>query len=885
MAAILARAEPVHAGSRYLYVDFSMVLVGGLESDQLASATERHRIELEPPSLRQVAAPLDIATAEMLAGQISAAGLVLELERGVPGRKHLQLARDAVKKDMSVFFYWPAEGAVERIDDERLRSYLKLYAVFKAAEWWRKWRPRRSADAAAPFVDEFGEIRSRVRQARAAAAPVPFQPSQGRTQGTGVYLRTDFWSNIVSGGSYGHTCYVAKELAARSENFVCFMGSDFALLHELGIRQVVLKPPSQSSNERELLRATEDIHRQLRPAVAALRPSYIYERLCLGNFAGVLLSQEFGIPYIAEYNGSEISMAKSFGGQGFAEGALFEEIEMLAFSQATAISVVSSVIADGLVERGVDPGKILVNPNGADPDAYAPPSPPDRERVRRRLRFEPHHRVVGFCGTFGGWHGIDVLAKALPAVCRSDGDVRWLLIGDGPLRPQIDAEVAANGIADRVVATGRVPQQEGAELLKACDVYVSPHSSNMIDSPFFGSPTKLFEYMAMGGAIVASDLEQIGQVLSPALRVPDIKADTPVGDRRAVLVTPGDAGELTDAVVLLVKRPALAAALGRNARQALLDHYTWKRHVDRLWAFVGAQAARAAAGVRAAQESSPPVRGNLVLVATNDAYKDEVQNQWNNNPCGSQYAKTAPRHTLDWFLEVERHRYQEYAPWMPETMEFAQHSGRKVLEIGAGLGTDLAQFARHGAIVTDYDLSAGHLELAKENFALRGLSGEFLHGDAEQLPFDDDEFDVVYSNGVIHHTPNTQLALSEIHRVLKPGGKAIVMVYAEDSLHYWGTQVYALGVCGGMLSKHSIGGIMSRSVEMSDNDARPLVKVYTRRRLRRMFRDFENVRIVKRQLTEAEIPGPLRWMSSDLLGRIVGWNLVAKGYKPVSRRA
>src|SRR5262249_22310829 len=152
--------------------------------------------------------------------------------------------------------------------------------------------------------------------------------------------------------------------------------------------------------------------------------------------------------------------------------------------------------------------------------------------------------------------------------------------------------------------------------------------------------------------------------------------------------------------------------------------------------------------------------------------------------------------------------------------------------IGGGVGTDLSQFARHGARVTDIDLSAGHLELAQENFAWRGLAGEFVHHDAETLPFPDDTFDVVFSNGVLHHTPNTRKVVGEVRRVLKPGGKAIVMMYAEHSWHYWYRLVWELGVKHDMLSKYSIGEIMSRHVEITENDARPLVKVYTAKTLK-----------------------------------------------------
>jgi ubiquinone/menaquinone biosynthesis C-methylase UbiE len=262
-------------------------------------------------------------------------------------------------------------------------------------------------------------------------------------------------------------------------------------------------------------------------------------------------------------------------------------------------------------------------------------------------------------------------------------------------------------------------------------------------------------------------------------------------------------------------------------------------------------------------------------IETGDSYKEQVQNQWNQNPVGSQHARESQPHTLDWYLEVERHRYGVYAPWMPDMMEFAKHSGRDVLEIGGGMGTDLAQFAGNGARVTDIDLAAGHLRLAEENFHLRGLSGRFIHHDAESLPFEDHSFDLVYSNGVLHHTPNTTAVVREIHRVLRPGGRAIVMLYAENSLYYWRKLVWFFGVKRGLLDRMSMGEIMSRQVERSANDARPLVKVYTKQRAARLFEDFKDVEIFQRQLEPHELPDGLKWTRSFTEERL-GWNLIIK---------
>jgi glycosyltransferase involved in cell wall biosynthesis/ubiquinone/menaquinone biosynthesis C-methylase UbiE len=898
-----------------IYVSTALGGSGRIECALPAAGVDRARMSIGRPELH--------GTPD-LGAEVAACGaraLIIEMVQGWPGRMHIDLARTGLRAGLDVWFYWPIEGAIESIDDERISSYRRQWLFIKLARSGRSARERAERYAARYLPTRLRRplkgvwmsaqrIQARLLSPSPAQVPsVPVEPAFSlvlRDQGslldslirrsapvalgepvagrTAMYLRTDYWAPIFTGGSYGHTCYVAKELAATGAALTCVMANRFVLLDEMGLEQVLIPTPSPTCDEQSLIRANGPCFDFVAAQAERVRPSFIYERLCLGNFVGARLSREFGIPYFVEYNGSEISMRKSFDSGGFEHEEFFLKAEEAAFRQATVISVISDAVREDLLNRGIPAHRILVNPNGVDTDAYAPPLPATRRLLRAQLGFAEDDRVVGFIGTFGGWHGIDVLSEALPLICTRNPHIRFLLIGDGNFKHLVDDAVRQHRLEDRVICTGRVAHGRGAELLGACDIFVSPHSRHMVDSRFFGSPTKLFEYMAVGSGIVASDLEQIGEVLSPALRPPDFRQDGAV-EARAILCKPGSTPEFVDAVVFLADDPSVCDRLGQSARRAAISDFSWRSHVDRLMAF-----ARAAAGTPPGDLASGRIEGagatpgrqpagSASAVQTGDEYKDEVQRQWDNNPCGSHYAAGVPAHTYEWFLEVERYRYVEYAPWMPETMEFASHAGERVLEIGAGLGTDLAQFAKNGAIVTDVDLSSGHLNLAQENFRHRGLRGTFVHHDAENLPFADGSFDVVYSNGVIHHTPDTAQVVREINRVLRPGGKAIIMVYAENSLHYWRNLVSAIGLRQNMIDSFSVSEIMSRHVEITENDARPLVKVYTRRRLSQLFSGFRDVSIVQRQMVAAEVPSLLGAISLPRMGQLMGWNLIVKAYK------
>ncbi len=241
--------------------------------------------------------------------------------------------------------------------------------------------------------------------------------------------------------------------------------------------------------------------------------------------------------------------------------------------------------------------------------------------------------------------------------------------------------------------------------------------------------------------------------------------------------------------------------------------------------------------------------------------KQRAREQWSHDPAGAVYGREHEFGTREFFDAVERHRYTEYAPWMREVMGFNDFALARLLEIGCGMGTDLLQFARGGAEVTGVDLTARSIEISRQHFAVYGARGDFAIADGERLPFADSSFEVVYSNGVLHHMPDTEGAVREVHRVLRPGGEARVMLYHRGSVHYWGQIILRHGLLGGeLLRGDSPEEIMSRYVEVNEGGGRPLVKVYSRRETRKLFSMFREVKIQVEQLTRPEL---------FILGRII----------------
>ena len=293
---------------------------------------------------------------------------------------------------------------------------------------------------------------------------------------------------------------------------------------------------------------------------------------------------------------------------------------------------------------------------------------------------------------------------------------------------------------------------------------------------------------------------------------------------------------------------------------------------------------------------------HVEAVSNSSSLKDRVRAFWQENPCGTKFAD-APPGSRRFYELVEEHRYKK--EWhIPTAAGFDKTNNLKVLEVGCGLGTDGAQFAKAGADYTGIDLTDAAIELAQRRFELFQLPGNFRVADAERLDFPDNSFDIVYSHGVLHHTPDTAAAIREVHRVLRPGGKAVVMLYHRDSYNYrvnismlrragahllrWNAGVKLVHLLTGepeeSLHEHArqlknqsqylnSEEFLSRNTDGAGN---PLARVYSRNEARELFKDFAHVELRTYFLNKRWLPllGPIlpRSLESQMAARW-GWHL------------
>lgn len=249
---------------------------------------------------------------------------------------------------------------------------------------------------------------------------------------------------------------------------------------------------------------------------------------------------------------------------------------------------------------------------------------------------------------------------------------------------------------------------------------------------------------------------------------------------------------------------------------------------------------------------------------------EDVREFWERQPCGTGVEITSKlqKGSLEWFKQIEEHRYN-VEPFIHSAAQFTRYRGKKVLEIGVGAGTDHLQWARAGCDCYGVDLTDAAIETTRSHLEYYGLKSKLQRINAEELPFENKVFDVVYSWGVIHHSQFPEKIISEIERVLKPNGVFIGMVYglySPATFKEWVKNALLKGK-----PWKSFKNVIWHNVESIGT------KAYTIKQTRNLFSKFSNANL-NRLITTYDTDKWPKWISTYFPNKW-GWFITIRAHK------
>ncbi len=294
----------------------------------------------------------------------------------------------------------------------------------------------------------------------------------------------------------------------------------------------------------------------------------VYERYSLWSDAGMRYASDAGVPGLLEVNAPLIEEQERHRGLSDRDGA--EAVAERAFAAATALVAVSTESAAYLEAHPAARGRVHVVPNGVDPDRFPVDLPAS-------CPAGPETFTVGFVGSLKPWHGVPVLVEAFDLLYRRNQRTRLLIVGDGPERPRLEADLSARGLQAASLLTSAVDPSAVPGLLASMDAATAPYS----DQPaFYFSPLKVYEYMAARLPVVASRLGQLAELIEHEVN--------------GLLCPADDARALAAALERLRREPKLRARLGQGGRATVLRGHSWEAVVGRILALAASARERCA---------------------------------------------------------------------------------------------------------------------------------------------------------------------------------------------------------------------------------------------------------------------------------------------------
>lgn len=394
-----------------------------------------------------------------------------------------------------------------------------------------------------------------------------------------AYLRTTDTYNLQSGGSLGHTLGIISGFQKLSKSVSFFAIDEIKLLKSID-NKLIVKPNSFINKVLVFNRFVYCLRFVKRIKEEVKNHDVIYQRISKDDISGLILSKKLNKPLIVEFN-SFLSWELKTNEKLFKNlfSKITQKLEENILNNADLIVTVSSVLKDQLTEAGIEESKICVAYNGVDIDKFKPIKETN-DLMLEKLQIPSDAKVMGFCGTFGGWHGIPELTEAIKELMLIRSDFYAVLIGDGLLRSKMESELKN---FSNIIFTNKVPHQEVIEYLSICDILLSPHSSTNKEL-FIGSPTKLFEYMALEKIVIGTDLEQISEVLSPSINYKDIVENVEIKDKGqvGVKVKEGNVEQLVKAMDFALTNINNLSFVKENSREKVVENYTWDKTVEKI---------------------------------------------------------------------------------------------------------------------------------------------------------------------------------------------------------------------------------------------------------------------------------------------------------------
>lgn len=384
-----------------------------------------------------------------------------------------------------------------------------------------------------------------------------------------LFLRTDFFGPLNTGGSFSHISGFLDGLQELGHTVALTASAQAFAPDRYKFYHIPYSPLFTNFPEIPSIAYNKILERRLPSIIKAEKPDFIYQRHSEFIHATTKIARNANLPLILEANNSEWWWKRNWAHLFFDK--ILRRSEERQFHAADAIMVVSEVLKQDLVRLfNLDQEKIHVNPNGVDIARFSDSI--DSPAFFRTLPTELQARwkgkiLCGFVGTFGEWHGVEVLARSVIHAVKQNPNIHFMLIGDGKLRSNVEKILAADGVSDSVTLLGTVKHDIVANYLSLCEILLSPHTENTDGTTFFGSPTKLFEYMGMGKAIVASSVGQIADIIHDGIN--------------GALVEQRDERELASVICHLTSDLEYCRTLGKAARLDAVNTYSWKHNAQR----------------------------------------------------------------------------------------------------------------------------------------------------------------------------------------------------------------------------------------------------------------------------------------------------------------